>query len=148
MIEVGVTVVFFVVGAAAAIVAVKAGGGEAREKVVETAKAMAAEQYYQFISLSRADRYCAADAPHNRIPATLWPHNCRLPLSGIAETQTMPYAYHLVGPVVKAPASRAADLGPSDFNLVNQWLPGQVPGVVGSALGMVGPVSIYCDWVR
>ena len=22
------------------------------------------------------------------------------------------------------------------------------PGVIGSALGLVGPVSVYCDWVR
>ena len=24
----------------------------------------------------------------------------------------------------------------------------QVPGVIGSVLGLVGPVSVYCDWVR
>ena len=29
-----------------------------------------------------------------------------------------------------------------------QWLPCQAPGVLGSALGLVGPVSVYCDWVR
>ena len=29
-----------------------------------------------------------------------------------------------------------------------QWLPCQAPGVIGSALGLVGPVSVYCDWVR
>ena len=23
-----------------------------------------------------------------------------------------------------------------------------LPGVIGSALGLVGPVSVYCDWVR
>ena len=23
-----------------------------------------------------------------------------------------------------------------------------LPGVVGSALGLFGPVSVYCDWVR
>ena len=22
------------------------------------------------------------------------------------------------------------------------------PGVIGSVLGLVGPVSVYCDWVR
>ena len=27
-------------------------------------------------------------------------------------------------------------------------LPCQAPGVIGSALGLVGPVSAYCDWVR
>ena len=29
-----------------------------------------------------------------------------------------------------------------------QWLPCQAPGVMGSVLGLVGPVSVYCDWVR
>ena len=32
--------------------------------------------------------------------------------------------------------------------LALQWLPCQTPGVIGSALGLVGPVSVYCDWVR
>ena len=32
--------------------------------------------------------------------------------------------------------------------LAFQWLPCQAPGVIGSALGLVGPVSVYCDWVR
>ena len=29
-----------------------------------------------------------------------------------------------------------------------QWLPCQAPGVAVSVLGPVGPVSVYCDWVR
>ena len=29
-----------------------------------------------------------------------------------------------------------------------QWLPCQAPGVIGSVLGLVDPVSVYCDWVR
>ena len=32
--------------------------------------------------------------------------------------------------------------------LALQWLPCQAPGVIGSVLGLVGPVSVYCDWVR
>ena len=32
--------------------------------------------------------------------------------------------------------------------LALQWLPCQAPGVIGSALGLVSPVSVYCDWVR
>ena len=32
--------------------------------------------------------------------------------------------------------------------LALRWLPCQAPGVIGSALGLVGPVSVYCDWVR
>ena len=29
-----------------------------------------------------------------------------------------------------------------------QWLPCQAPGSIGSVLGLVGQVSVYCDWVR
>ena len=29
-----------------------------------------------------------------------------------------------------------------------QWLPCQALGVIGSVLGLVGPVSVYGDWVR
>ena len=69
----------------------------------------------------------------------------------------------LVGLVLKASASRVADLGsiptfavgifpgwviPVNYNLIAQWLPCQVPGVIGSVLGLVGPVSVYCDWER
>ena len=32
--------------------------------------------------------------------------------------------------------------------LTLQWLPCQAPGVIGSVLELVGPVSEYCDWVR
>ena len=57
--------------------------------------------------------------------------------------------------VVKGSASGAEDPGfdtllrrdfPSKVAL--QWLPCQAPGIIGSALGLVGPVSVYCDWVR
>ena len=37
---------------------------------------------------------------------------------------------------------------PVTSKLVLQWLPCQAPGFVGSALGLAGPVSVYCDWVR
>ena len=37
---------------------------------------------------------------------------------------------------------------PVTQKLALQWLPCQAPGVIGSALGLVGPVSVYCDWVR
>ena len=37
---------------------------------------------------------------------------------------------------------------PVTSKLALQWLPCQAPGVTGSALGLVGPVSVYCDWVR
>ena len=69
----------------------------------------------------------------------------------------------LVGLVVQASASRAEDPGfesrmrwdfsglshTSDLKkLTLQWLPCQAPGVIGSVLGLVGPVSVYCDRVR
>ena len=69
----------------------------------------------------------------------------------------------LVGVVVKASTSRAEDLGfesrlrqdffrgrviPVTYKLTLQLLPSQAPGVIGSVLGLVGPVSVYCDWVR
>ena len=70
--------------------------------------------------------------------------------------------HRLLGLVVKACASRAEDPGsnpacaeifrgrviPVTSKLALQWLPCQAPGVIGSALGLVGPVSVYCDWVR
>ena len=37
---------------------------------------------------------------------------------------------------------------PVTQKLALQWLPCQAPGVIESALGLVGPVSVYCDWVR
>ena len=69
----------------------------------------------------------------------------------------------LVGLVVKASTSRAEDpefksrqrwvifrdrVIPVTSKLALQWLPCQVPGVTGSVLGLVGPVSVYWDWVR
>ena len=70
--------------------------------------------------------------------------------------------YRLVGLVDKVPALRVADLGfdshlcqdfwgqvkPVTSKLVLQWLLRQAPGVIGSALGLNGPVPVYCDWVR
>ena len=32
--------------------------------------------------------------------------------------------------------------------MVFQWLPCKAPGVIGSVLGLVDPVSVSCDWVR
>ena len=73
------------------------------------------------------------------------------------------FFHRLGGLVVKASVSRAEDPGfesrlrrdffrsrviPVTLKLALQWLPCQAPGVIGSALGLVGPVSVYCDWVR
>ena len=68
--------------------------------------------------------------------------------------------HRLVGLVVKASASRAVDLGfdshlrRADFtgsshtsDLKNDT-PCQVPGVIGSTMGLVGPVSVYYDRVK
>ena len=67
--------------------------------------------------------------------------------------------YRLVGLVVKASSSRAEDPGfvsrlrrdffrgpviPVTSKLALQRLPCQASGVIGSALGLVGPVSVYC----
>ena len=68
----------------------------------------------------------------------------------------------LAGLVVKASASRAEDPGfesrfrrdfsgsshTSDSEIGTPAATFQAPGVIGSALGLVGPVSVYCDWVR
>ena len=37
---------------------------------------------------------------------------------------------------------------PVTSELALWWLPCQAPGITGSALGLVGPVSVYCDWER
>ena len=69
----------------------------------------------------------------------------------------------LTGQAVKTAASRVEDPGfesrlrrdfsrgrviPVTSKLTLQWLPRQAPGVIGSALGLIGRVSVYCDWVR
>ena len=75
----------------------------------------------------------------------------------------LPYAVSLVGLVVNRPPSIAADVGsipafPVDLfrgrvklgteKLELQWLPCQAPGVLGSLLGLAGPVSVYYDCMR
>ena len=74
----------------------------------------------------------------------------------ILHVHTVRSRHRLVGLVVKASASRAEDPGfesrlRQDFlgveskigTPVAKWLPCQAPGVIGSALGLVGPVSVY-----
>ena len=73
------------------------------------------------------------------------------------------HANHLAGLVVKASALGAEDPGlesrlsrvfflcrviPVTSKLALQWLPCQAPGIIGSTLVLVNPVSVYCDWVR
>ena len=68
----------------------------------------------------------------------------------------------LAGLVVKESTSGAEDPGfesrlrwdfsesrlTSDLLLALQWLPCQAPGIIGSTHEKIGPVSVYCDWVR
>ena len=66
--------------------------------------------------------------------------------------------YCLVSLVTRASPSEAEDLGfdscfrdrviPVTLTLAFQWLSCQAPGIAMSALGLVGLVSVYCDWVR
>ena len=69
-----------------------------------------------------------------------------------------PRENRLGGLVVKASSSRAENPGfesrlRRDFSGLSHTsdsseLPCQEPGIIGSVLGLVGPVSVYCDWVR
>ena len=66
----------------------------------------------------------------------------------------------LLGPVVQVSSSRVEDPGfesrlrwdfsgsshTSDLEIGTPVA--TLPGMIGSALGLVGPVSVYCDWVR
>ena len=68
----------------------------------------------------------------------------------------------LVGLVVKASARRAEDQGfeshlrrnffgsshTSEFKINSPVAACQAPGVIGSGVGLVSPVSVYCDGVR
>ena len=68
----------------------------------------------------------------------------------------------LAGLVVKASALGAEDPGfesrlrqgfsglshTSDLKIGTPMAILQAPGISGSVLGLVGPVSVYCDWVR
>ena len=77
--------------------------------------------------------------------------------------ECMRWVERLVGLVVKASTSRAEDpvfesrllrefcrgrVIPVTSKLPLHCLPCQALGIIGSALGLVGPVSVYCDWVR
>ena len=70
---------------------------------------------------------------------------------------------HLVGVVVKTSTSRIAEPGfdsrlRRDFSESSHTSDLRIgtpaaalpfaPGVIGSVLGLVGPVSVYCDWVK
>ena len=77
---------------------------------------------------------------------------------GISVNSFVRITYRVVGLVVKASASRAEDpeiesrrdfSGSSHTCDLKIGTPvATLPGVIGSALGLVGPVSAYCDWAR
>ena len=50
--------------------------------------------------------------------------------------------------ILLAPGFFRGRVIPVTQKLALQWLPCQAPSIIGSALGLVGPVSVYCDWVR
>ena len=68
----------------------------------------------------------------------------------------------LIGQVVHSSPSRSANPGfdsrfrrvlsrpshTSDLQIGTPGPPCQAPDVKGSAMGLVGPVSVYCEWVR
>ena len=67
------------------------------------------------------------------------------------------WCHCLFGLVVKASAAKAEDPGfESRFAGIfsGRVIPkigtpvATLPGVIGSARGLVGPVSVYCEWVR
>ena len=79
----------------------------------------------------------------------------------IFDTSLLPIADRLAGLVAKASASGAEDPGfesrlRRDFSgsshtgdlKIGTPVPCLAPGITGSALGLVGPVSVYCDWMR
>ena len=81
----------------------------------------------------------------------------------VPATHILSSVHRLAGLVVKASASGAEKIRSSNpacdgifpgrvmpvtSKLAFQWLPCQAPGIIGSALGLVGPVSVYWDWVR
>ena len=87
----------------------------------------------------------------------LFPANiCYLPqLFVLSPTNILHFSQlfnRLVGLVVKASASRAEDPGFACDEIFrvesDQWLPCQATGDIGSALGLIGLVSVYCDWVK
>ena len=91
----------------------------------------------------------------------------KTPTSRVADLdliRAFPVGYRLVGLVVKVSASRAEDSGfesrlrrdifvgsSQSSDLKNGTPVATLPGAwryIGSVLGLVGPVSVYCDWVR
>ena len=51
-------------------------------------------------------------------------------------------------PTPLAPGIFRGRVIPVTQKLALQCLPCQAPGDIGSVLGLVSPVSVYCDWMR
>ena len=99
-------------------------------------------QAFEYTDLMNVGYMCKSEAPSSHFTAVL---HC------------------LTGPVVKVSTSTVAYLGsisafalriflgrviPVTYKLLLQWLPCQAPDEIGSVLGLVGPVSVYCECVR
>ena len=83
------------------------------------------------------------------------------PGSAVLDADALPRDHCYVGLVVKASESRVEgsgfdprlrrgdSSGSSHTSDLRNWhFNCKAPGVLGSALGLVSPVSVYCDWVR
>ena len=117
-------------------------------KLQESLKRRLAMQQGLVTSILKDTRYCLQDDEW-------WTQRCRRSLHGrpslwLGGKESAPRAegpgfeshlrqWNFSGP------SRTSDL---HYKVALQWLPCQAPGVIGSTLGLVGPVSVFCDWVR
>ena len=68
--------------------------------------------------------------------------------AGISPTVLFPHVNPLGNGFCRADMSSPVCICFLRSSLWPSWLPCQVPGIIGSVLGMVGLVSVYCDWVR
>ena len=79
----------------------------------------------------------------------LWTDQGLIPVTVEMEPSGLPYrAIQITVILVTVDGIFPGRVRPVIQKLALQWLPCQAPGVKGSALGLVGPVSAYCDWVR
>ena len=75
---------------------------------------------------------------HHRDRPPRWPSGYRIRLKSGRSQVRIPLA----------PGLFRGWVTPVTSKLAPQWLPCQAPGGIGSVLGLVGPVSVYCEWVR
>ena len=70
----------------------------------------------------------------------------------LVPSTSLGYIVHVPGPfnsqLCLQFSLRTSQNSDSDLKPGSYWLPCQVPGVRGSVPGLVGPVSVYGDWMR